>query len=1018
MIIPALLGCLLIAGFVLLSWLAHKDPNLMAIDITTGHMVAFGFLLVLNLLFLAMAHQRHQSYERELQQSLLTKSLADSAMGVIQEAVITTNLKGQITYCNLAAFDLIQRFRKQEVLGHYLNKVLPLEGSGWMLDMSVDEWASTEGQPHELAVSIGNDTIHIEQTHFMINANKKSQGVVWVLKDSTEQVQQIQALRYSESFWSSILRALPDTVYVNDLVEKRTLYASRHVASLIGYSDETVNHIRHWKSLVHEEDLPKVNQSIDAMKRMHPGDIKEVECRMQDPDGQWHVMRFKNSILTCDNNGEPRLFVGTGRDISDDVAAKQSIADSEHRYRILAEGISDIIFTLTKDLELTFISPSVERVLGFSPERIKRAGLMAFLSEEDHDQLKALMRKDLHEAHYTPEKLRNFRRVRGLDLDAYNASGQRIILEVHTSILWDRKKVSGVLAIARDVTAKRHLEAELQLAAEVFEGSSESIVITDYRGFIRKVNQAFRNITGYSDAEIMGREIDVMIPRQEESRFATTIRDSLINDGSWQGELLCKMRSGELKPSWTGITAIKGPDDRIQSHIIISSDISDRKASEERIQKLAFYDPLTGLPNRSQLTETLDKILQSTYQGVALLFIDLDRFKPINDSLGHSFGDEVLKEVARRVESTLRPHDYIARLGGDEFAVILPGFENQAEAQAEAIEASEHILHQLMKPFMLGERQVYISASIGIALYPQDSENAKELFKNADTAMYHAKSMGKNNFQFYAQEMNVLAVERLELEHSLHKALENREFDIFYQPIWNAKQQRISAVEALIRWRRPMYGVVSPDKFIPIIEDTGLIVPVGEWVITNACLQMARWQREGHELERISINLSARQFQDHLLVEKISRALDRSKIHPSALVIELTESILIDDVERTLSILKAIKRMGVKISIDDFGTGYSSLSYLNKFPVDHLKIDRSFVCNIPGKAADEQITRTIIAMARNLKLGVVAEGVETAEQKAFLVSLGCEEIQGYLFSRPVAADDIRALLKANPKFAT
>lgn len=1017
MLIPTLIGSTLVAGFVLLSWLAHQDHNLLAIQLELGHFIAFACLLILHLLFLMMANQRHKAYEQQLQNSLATKVLADNAMSVIQEAVITTNLDGEITYCNLAAFDLIQRIKTQEVLGHNLTKVLPLEGASWMLHQGLNEWSSTEGQPHDLEIHIDDDdSLHLEQTHFLINERMQSTGLVWVLKDSTEQVQQIQALKYSEAFWSSILRALPDTVYVNDLFEKRTLYASRHVASLLGYTDDEVNLIRHWKSLVHEEDLANVNQAINSMRRMHPGDIKEVECRMRDPQGYWHVMRFKNSILTCDNQGLPRLFVGSGRDISTDIAARQSIQDSEHRYRILAEGISDVIFTLTKNLELTFISPSVHRVLGFTPERISKAGLAAFLSEEDHERLLTLLRKDLHEAYYTPEKLRNFRRVRGLDLEAYNSKGELLTLEVQTSILWDKQRVTGIMAIARDVTSKRILERELRLASEVFEGSNQSFIITDDRGRIIKINQGFRHITGYSDAEVMGRDAELLIPRQEEKRFATSIRDALIAVGAWQGELLFKVRNGGLKPSWTSITAIKGPDNTVHNHLIISSDISDRKAHEERIQKLAYYDSLTGLPNRSLLTETLDNVLKTSNQGVALLFVDLDRFKPINDSLGHSFGDEVLKEVARRIETTLRAHDYIARLGGDEFAVILPGFENQPEAQGEAIEASEEILHQLNKPFFLGERQVYISASIGIALYPQDSENAKELFKNADTAMFHAKNTGKSNFQFFNKDMNAQAVERLELEHNLHKALENNEFDIYYQPIWNAKLKRISGAEALLRWRRPEYGLISPAKFIPIIEDTGLIVPVGEWVLNQACLQLARWQKTGYNIERVSVNLSARQFQDHTLVEKISKALEVSNIKPEALVVELTETILIEDIERTLSILQAIKRMGIKISIDDFGTGYSSLSYLNKFPMHHLKIDRSFITHLPGRSADEQIVRTIIAMAQNLELSVIAEGVETRDQKALLVDLGCDEIQGFLFSKPVNAESLGSLLKANPQF--
>jgi len=597
--------------------------------------------------------------------------------------------------------------------------------------------------------------------------------------------------------------------------------------------------------------------------------------------------------------------------------------------------------------------------------------------------------------------------VQTLDLDAQTLYGLPVILETQISILRDESgEVDGTLITCRDVTQRRNIEQEARTASEVFDNSSEAIMVTNAVGSISKINKAFLSLTGFEAHQIIGSNPSMLLAPDIKLEVLNNISDALIVEGYWQGELTYRNKRGEIRPSWTGITAIKDDLGQVQSNIIISSDIVDRKITEARIERLAYFDPLTGLPNRSQMHETLEKFMQEEDQLLALLFIDLDRFKPINDTMGHPVGDQVLKEVAQRLAASIREQDLVARIGGDEFTVIMPGLSDLEEAMEEAIDVSEMILHQMMQPFVIEDHQLYLSASVGVAMFPENAISGMDLLRNADTAMYHAKAMGKNNFQFYAEEMNIKAMERLELENNLHLALRRNEFELCFQAQWDIKENKLCGIETLLRWRRPNHGIVGPDKFIPIIEETGLIVPIGEWVLRAACEQIIDWQETGYTVPKVAVNLSARQFKDTEMLDRICRIVNETGVDPELIELELTESILMDDVDRTLAVLNEARNMGFGLSIDDFGTGYSSLSYLKQFPVNNLKIDQSFIRNLPYNQEDGQITRTIVAMANNLGLGVIAEGVETQEQRQFLEEIGCYKVQGYMYSHPVPADAI------------
>jgi diguanylate cyclase (GGDEF)-like protein/PAS domain S-box-containing protein len=552
-------------------------------------------------------------------------------------------------------------------------------------------------------------------------------------------------------------------------------------------------------------------------------------------------------------------------------------------------------------------------------------------------------------------------------------------------------------------------EAALHLAGQAIESASESIVITDARGRVVDVNPAFIRSSGYSRAEVIGRRPRMLRAGRDGYARLREMARALRRDGRWQGEVWSRRRNGEVYPEWMSVVAVRDEGGRPTHYVAMSIDISERKAAEERLRKLANFDVLTDLPNRGVLEQQLERALaQAARNGrsLAVLFVDLDRFKFVNDSLGHEAGDRVLVETARRLRQCLRASDPVFRLGGDEFVVLL---EETGDPGAVRTVAAK-ILSALSEPYRLDAQEFHLSASVGIANYPEDAGDRAGLLRCADLAMYRAKELGKNNYQFYSAQLNAQSVERMMLESALRHALERGEFDLAWQARVGIGDGRITGVEALLRWRHPELGVVSPGQFVPLAEETGLIVPIGDWAIEAACRQARRWLDAGLPPVRVAVNLSARQFEHETLVQTVGRLLDEYRLPPGTLELEITESLVMHNPEQAVRLLDELRRLGVSLSIDDFGTGYSSLAQLKRFPVDTLKIDRSFVQDLPDDAA---ITSAVVAMARSLRLRTVAEGVETPEQLEFLRRLGCDEIQGYLFSRPIPAEEFARLLERN-----
>ena len=545
---------------------------------------------------------------------------------------------------------------------------------------------------------------------------------------------------------------------------------------------------------------------------------------------------------------------------------------------------------------------------------------------------------------------------------------------------------------------------ELRQYANAFHSSGEAMMIADRFNRIVNVNATFAAQTGYSLDEVVGKDPHMLSSGKTPKAVYEEMWRSLQDNSYWHGELWDRKKSGEVYPTWTSISAIRDADQKVMFYIASFADISERKANEARIDYLAHHDALTGLINRYNLENRLDQALLSAHRDnlrVAVMFIDMDRFKTINDSLGHHVGDQLLIEVGRRLRDSVRESDIVARLGGDEFIVVLTRIADEMDAAPLA----DKILRSLGQPYVFDGKEMHTSPSIGIAVYPSDGEDGPTLMKNADTAMYHAKDHGRNNVQYFTAALNAVASERLGLENDLHQALRTGQMYLHYQPQVHAHDGRCFGVEALARWRHPLLGDVSPLKFIPIAEESGLIEALGNWVLEEATRQLGAWRAEGIGDLRMAVNLSAQQLRSPGLVQCVDALLKRHGLKGSDLELEITESVAMENPERAIGQLQGLRDLGIQLAIDDFGTGYSSLAYLKRLPIQVLKLDRTFVRDIETDPSDAEISAATLALAHNLDLKVTAEGVETEAQRDYLLRHQCDFMQGFLFSKPLPAEE-------------
>ena len=820
-----------------------------------------------------------------------------------------------------------------------------------------------------------------------------------------------RAISEREAFWSKIIEASPDIVYVSDIKKEKLLYINRSLSTLLGYSIHIEEEADFIQKIMHASDYDYFQAYRDELSQISEGQQLDRVFRLKSADGEWRYFRNRDTALTFDEQGVVSQHVGVLHDITKEKQIQIAIQESERRFRLLASNTRDVIWTSDNNLNINFISPSIELQTGYSSEEVLNGALRKILKREERLAIRDVALALINDSY-------NADASSVLEMEVPHKSGFPVWVEIQFSqLIDDRNQVSGIIAVSRNITERKLAQKELLLTAAVFENSAESIFITDAKGYVIRVNQSFTRITGFSREEIIGEHVSRFESDLVGDCDSETIQQILFNEGQWQGEMYYRNNEALSLPCWASFSVLRNENDRIDNFVGMFIDTSEQKASEERIQYLAYYDALTGLPNRSLFQDRLKTALthsERSHNSVGLLFLDLDRFKPINDSFGHPVGDQLLKMVAKRLQSCIHEDDTVARMGGDEFAIVLNDLPEPDPVVNVISAICERILAAISEPFMLSGKEVITTASIGAVIYPQDGADTTELIKRVDTAMYHAKNGGKNNFQFYAEEMNVQAMERLVLENALHRAIVNEEFEVYYQPQFSASTKELTGMEALIRWMRPNEGMIPPAKFVPLAEEIGLIVPMGAWVLEEACQQWVQWQKEGYPVGRLSVNLSGRQFKDDDLLTTIVQIIENTGMDPHQLELELTESILMDDVKLTERVLEELKTMGVNVSVDDFGTGYSSLNYLKQFPIDCLKIDKSFIQTLPSDGEDKQIALAIIGIAHSMNLGVIAEGVETDEQLSFLAEHQCDTVQGFLFGGPMGAEDFQQFLTEYP----
>ena len=685
---------------------------------------------------------------------------------------------------------------------------------------------------------------------------------------------------------------------------------------------------------------------------------------------------------------------------SERVRMEAALRESESRFRNLYEKAPLAYQSLDADGNLLEVNEAWLKLFG----RIGAEVIGRFVGEFMSEASLATFREEF-------PQFRRRGRIDGLMLEFVKKDGRHCLMMVNGLVSRDKDgRFLRTHCMMTDLTERMHAEEQLRLAAKVFEQGGEGVMITDDLGNIVMVNRAFEAITGYAQEEVIGRNPRFLSSGRHDREFYRTLWSVINTGGFWQGEIWNRRKDGDVYPQYLSVSRVVDETGRTSHYIGTFNDISESKASQEHIQRLAHYDSLTGLPNRMLLADRVGLALHRMDrcgEPLALIFLDLDRFKNVNDSLGHRIGDELLIQVANRLKELLREEDTVSRLGGDEFILVLPG----ADANG-AVHVAGKVLKELSLPYRIEQYELSVTPSLGIAMYPADGETYESLSKCADTAMYRAKRSGRQTFCFFTREMQESSDRLLRVENALRKALERDQLSLVFQPQIALDSGRVIGVEALLRWRHPELGDVPPGDFIPVAEDSGMILPIGEWVLRSAVNQLRDWLDRGLPAMVMAVNLSAIQFRQAGLPDLVSQVLAEAELPPELLELELTEGAAMENPREAVEILNALYSRGVRVSIDDFGTGYSSLNYLKRFKVYRLKIDQSFVRDIARDPEDEAIVEAIIGLARSLRLQTIAEGVETPAQAAFLQSRGCNEGQGFLYGRPMPAEAFERFVRA------
>lgn len=827
--------------------------------------------------------------------------------------------------------------------------------------------------------------------------------LIWPLMPKVLRLPSTKALEASEAYMRAIFNATPDAMLISDADGKITmvnhqceLMLGYKAAELIGQPIEILVPERFRANHV------LLRQQFMASPFARAMGSGRVVLALRKDNTEFDVEISLSPIET----EQGRFFASALRDITQRKKMEDALRASEERFRLMANVSPAMIWITDVKGKTTFVNDTWLNFTGLAKEQgISHEGWVDLIHPEDRENVFSEYYKNVfdHKPIVTEYRMRR-------------AQGDwRWILDQGVPLHDENGEFTGYVGSAIDITDRKHSEADFRIAATAFE-SQEAMVITDANTVILRVNKTFVESTGYSAEEAVGQKINLLKSGRHDERFYADMWDCLNRTGTWQGEVWDKRKNGEIYPKWLTITAVKDEAGQVTHYVGTHVDISDRKAAEDEIKNLAFYDPLTKLPNRRLLRDRLQQALATHARKEmfgALLFLDLDNFKTLNDTLGHDKGDSLLQQVANRLVSSVRECDTVARLGGDEFVLMLKELgQKSADAAIQAEIIGEKILAALNETYRLDGYEHHSTPSIGATLFSDQETSIDELLKQADIAMYQAKAAGRNTIRFFDPSMQASIIARANMEHALYEGLQQNQFYLHYQPQVDGNEC-ITGAEVLLRWRHPERGTIPPGEFITLAEETGLILPLGRWVLETTCAQLVQWS-ENPRLAHltIAVNVSIRQFKQADFAEQILAVLESFGTNPARLKLELTESLLASDVEDINTKMQVLRAKGVKFALDDFGTGYSSLYYLKQLPLDQLKIDQSFVRDILIDPNDAAIAKMIIVLAQSMGLDVIAEGVESEAQKTLLQGLGCSNYQGYLFSEPLAIAQFEALFEA------
>ena len=911
-------------------------------------------------------------------------------MDVMANAVVITDLKATVLWVN-SAFERLTGYTDAEIVGQS-TRVLKsgrnpreLYEEMWRTILAGRIWRG------ELTNRRKDGSLFDEE--MTITPVRNGAGQISHFVASKQDVTDRMRTEKRLSLLSQVLESTSEFIGMGDANANITFVNQAWLRAL-GYSEqELIGQSFHF--VLSPNNPPKLADEI-TVKTFAGG--WRGECLHRRKDGTDMPVLLSTGLLN-DRDGQSVGVFGIARDIAERKQSEQEILFKNTLLEAQAETTIDGILAVDEGRRIILSNQQFANIWNVPPATVRirdQNQLIHSVLDQIEDPGQFLERV---------EYLYNHREEKAKD--EIQLKDGRVVDRYSSPLIDSAGKYRGRIWYFRDITERVRADERLRLWSRVLEQSAEGIFISDPQERILLVNSAFERLTGYSASEAVGQTPRILQSGRQDRAFYVSLWKSVLETGTWHGEIWNRRKSGEVYVEWLSISAVRDPKGNVTHFIGIFSDITARKQDEERMIHLAHYDALTDLPNRVLLTDRLNQLTKAadrTHSKVAVVFIDLDRFKEVNDSLGHDAGDLLLQTVAKRLSNAVRVEDTVARLGGDEFVVVFQGVHDVRDVAV----LSQKLLACLAAPIALNDYEVTVTASLGISLYPDDAANAKEMIRNADAAMYQAKGAGRSTYQFYTSDLNRRALEMLSMEGDLRRAIERREFVLHYQPRIEIDSGAVVGAEALIRWNHPDLGLVMPGKFISIAEERGLIVPIGSWVIEEASRQTAHWQNSGMPLIPIAVNVSAAQFRQKDFVEQLAKSVQRHGITPNHLELELTESIIMRDAKTTIEIIEKLHDMGFKLSIDDFGTGYSSLSYLRRFPIDKIKVDQSFVRDESAGG----IVNAIIALARSLKLKVIAEGVETTEQLERLRQQRCDEVQGFLFSPGLPAAAFEKLVHA------